>query len=105
MSENDDAQGYQQNFQSLAELINQQPPETREALRRAFGAYLHDINHTIGLITGASTILQRELEDRGEDCPNPEMLAIINDAARQINRYTNLLTETLVTRIDADVTE
>jgi hypothetical protein len=104
MNEIDDIGGnYRQAFKELADLINRQSPDIREETRRVFGEYLHDIKHTIGLITGATTIILRDLEDGCEDFDSAEMLPIINDAAMRINHYVNLLNETLVTQIDADV--
>lgn len=97
------ADKYSPAFQELAEIVNRQPEESRELVRRALGEYLHDIKHTLGLITGANTIIQRDLEDGPENFDSAEMLTIVMDAALRINKYVNLLNENLVTQIDADV--
>jgi hypothetical protein len=90
-------------FQELAEMINQQPVETRERTRLLIGEYFHDIKHTLGLITGANTVLQRDLQDGCENFDGTEMIQIANDAAMKINQYIDLLTKNLTTLIDADV--
>jgi hypothetical protein len=97
------AEKYGQTFRQLAEIVNQQPEEAREVLRGGFGEYQHDIKHTLGLITGANTIIQRDLEDGCEDFDSAEMIQIVTDAALRINQYVNLLNENFTTLIDADV--
>ena len=65
MSENQSNEdNYARLFQELALLINQQPPETRLQIRQVLGEYLHDMEDTLGLITGASAIITRDIQDQ-----------------------------------------
>jgi nitrogen-specific signal transduction histidine kinase len=92
-------------FSQLAELINQQPPDTRADTRRLIGDYLHDIKHTLGLITGANTLIERDLKDESEPFDSFEMLEIANQASMTINQYLNLVNENFASKIDTELTE
>ena len=90
-------------FRELAEIVNQQPAETRERTRRLIGEYFHDIKHTLGLITGANTIIERDLQNDSELFDSFEMIQISNNASLSISSYVNLVTDNFTSLIDADV--
>jgi hypothetical protein len=96
---------YVQTFWELAEIVNQQPEQTREQVRVLFGDYLHDIKHTLGLVTGANTVLRRNLSSQNKDQENLETLQIADQAAQKISLYLDLLAENFAGRINADVGE
>lgn len=106
MSENQSfGEKYASLFQDLAELVNQQPMEHREQTRQLAGEFLHDLKHTLGLITGANALILRDLRGGEEKTQSFEMVKIANDAALKIDAYVDLVTETFVTNIDAEVPE
>ncbi|MEN8241934.1 MAG: hypothetical protein ABFS17_08440 [Chloroflexota bacterium] len=92
-------------FRELAELVNQQPAETREHTRRLIGEFLHDIKHTLGLITGANTIIERDLGDKSEPFDSFEMIQIADQASMVIDAHLDLLNQHFASRIDADLKE
>lgn len=89
-------------FKELAELVNQQSVEDRQRIRKGIGAFLHDLKHTLGLITGSNSVLARELADEGEGI---EMLTIAENASMEIDAYLDLLSENFAAKINAKVEE
>ena len=86
----------------LAALINQQPQGERQRSRELIGDLLHDIKDTLGLITGANSILERELQITSDPAENSEMLKISNNAAMLLNKYAELIGENFANQIDAE---
>ena len=92
-------------LREMAELVNQQSPEERQRSRQMIGELLHDIKDTLGLITGANSILGRDLGEVTEDEDRSEMLKISNNATMLLNQYTNLVGENFANQIDAEQTK
>jgi hypothetical protein len=83
-------------FQQIAEKLNQLEPEQREAIRTPLWEYAHDFKHTLGLVTGANAILQRD-DDVTEE--HGEMLDIIDQAVIKLNNSFELFVQNLANRI------
>ena len=92
-------------LKELAALINQQPQGERQRSRELIGDLLHDIKDTLGLITGANSILERELQITSDPAENSEMLKISNNAAMLLNKYAELISENFANQIDASFAE
>jgi len=92
-------------FKELADLVNQQPAEIRERSRRLVGEFLHDIKDTLGLITGANAVVERDLQDESEPIDSFEMIQIANDASMLVDAYLDLLNQHFASRIDAELKE
>jgi hypothetical protein len=89
-------------FLQLAELVNSLPPEKRVSIRHFLGEYTHDLKHLIGLVTGANALITRQQSGNANSDVFEEMLAMIEDAAKQIDSQIDRLTVYLSQRISLD---
>lgn len=92
---------YTQMWQDLAEVLNRLPIEDQEAYRKVLGEYLHDMKHTLGLITNANEILRRDVGERPERSRSLEMINIIHTGALQLDGYLTTMVEEFANRIEA----
>lgn len=89
-------------WQELAGLINELPIERREGYREVLGEFLHDMKHTLGLITNANAILRRDVEGAPEKTRGLEMIKIVQTGATQLNEYLNILVEEFGNAIEVE---
>lgn len=80
-----------QTWRDLAELVNALPVEERERYRAVVGNFMHDMKHTLGLITNANEILRRDVENDPGKSRSLEMLNIIRTGALQMDGYLNTM--------------
>ena len=92
---------YKEVFLRLTECVNSLPLEERVFIRTELGNYSHDMKHYLGVISGANTLLDRNisLEDRDYQDQDREVIDMIRDSSIELNDYTDLLTEYLCKNI------
>jgi hypothetical protein len=88
-----------QTWRELAGLVNNLPVEEREQYRAVVGNFMHDMKHTLGLITNANEILRRDVENEPGKSRSLEMLNIIRTGALQMDGYLNTMVEEFANHI------
>ncbi len=86
-----------QHWNELAEMVNELPLEERVRIREYVGLLVHDLRHSLGLISNAQALLRRELSKKEDMDDALSFLDIINIAS---NTATNLLSDTAQTMGD-----
>jgi hypothetical protein len=79
-------------WDALVALVNYLPEDERQEMQTNLKEYIHELRHTIGLITSAQALLQRDLSTREDRADILMLLDIISIAA---NRLTNLVANNL----------
>lgn len=90
----------EQVWQDLMGLVNQLPLEMRERYRQALGKFMHDMKHTLGLITTAQALARRTTGDTPDLEKTLEMLEIIRTSSMQMDEYLNTIVDDLCNRIE-----
>lgn len=88
-----------QTWRDLAGLVNGLPVEEREQYRAVVGNFMHDMKHTLGLITNANEILRRDVENDPGKSRSVEMLNIIRTGALQMDVYLNTMVKEFANHI------
>ena len=70
-------------WELLAQLINQMPSEERQKYRQSMGEFMHDMHHTLGLISNAQDLLRRDLMENARLSDPLRMLDIIKTASER----------------------
>ena len=99
MDEDIRTEEFAQAFRQAAEQLNHLSAQQRADLRGLFGEYAHDFKHTLGLVMGANSVLQRDdavIEAQGD------MLEIIEDAAKRLDASFSLFVQHLANQITLD---
>lgn len=88
-------------LEALAAAARDLPPEQREQVRTALEAYTHRMNHTVGLVIGANSLLRR-LKVVDEPDLLVEMTAMIASASEDLKQHIDLVVKNLNHRIDLE---
>ena len=78
-------------WDELIDLADQLPDEKRQELLALIRVYIHEVRHTIGLITSSEALLRRDLEGKPGAAEAQVLLDIISIAAK---RLTHMLADT-----------
>ena len=87
---------YEQAFQQISDALKQLPSDQQKALREQLGNYTHDLKHTLGVVTGANALLQRDAHTASS---HGEVLEIIQRAARELDAHFEILIQNLSNQI------
>jgi len=91
---------YQQAFRQIAEALKQLPPDQQKDLREMLGNYTHDLKHTLGLVTGAHSLLVRDANTAGV---HADILEIIQQAAKELDDHFEILIHNLSNQIGPEL--
>ena len=91
---------FTQTWQGVAYSINLLPEDQREQYRKILGVFMHDMKHTLGLITNANELIRRDIQQCPEKHKSGEMISIVHTAARQLDAYFNTIVEACCNQID-----
>ena len=84
----------------LARMVNELSTEERIRLRNNLGAYTHDLKNTIGLVTGANTLISRSAEALNYGTGTLEMTELITSASDRLDQLIMLMVEYLNNEIE-----
>jgi hypothetical protein len=87
-------------WRDMAELINKLPIEERRKYYENLGKFVHDMRHTLGLITNAQDLLRRDIVERARISDPLSLLNIIKMASMRGSTLVNDVAEAFGTHID-----
>ncbi len=86
----------------LADLVNNLPPEDRKRYRNNLGKFMHDLRHTLGLITNSEDLIRRDLRERPDSEHVMALLDIVRTGARRATVHLTDIVESFGDKIEMD---
>ena len=72
---------YEEVWRGLADLVNELPMEKRKYYVHILGKFMHDMRHTLGLITNSQDLLRRDIVEKARISDPMSLLNIIQTAS------------------------
>jgi hypothetical protein len=87
-------------WREFAEMLNQLPVEEKKRYHALLGQFLHDVKHSLGLISNANELLRRDANAFPDKHRAKEMIGVTRTGFEQLNGYVNVMLRNFYEHID-----